>query len=105
MESRVVTQSPCCCHKETPRTSSMQNDLQTRLNRVVGQLGGVKTMIDDNRYCKDVLIQLAAAESAIHQVSLIMLQDHLKTCVVQQITRGNIEIIDEVLNLLKTFSR
>ena len=57
----------CCCHhKATPRSEQMQADLQKRLNRVIGQLNGVKAMIDDNRYCGDVLVQLSAAESAVH---------------------------------------
>ena len=79
--------------------------MQKRLNRVIGQLGGVKAMIDDNRYCGDVLTQLAAAESAVHSVSAILLQNHLETCVVEQIERGNREVIDEVMQLLKKFSR
>ena len=83
----------------------MQDDLQKRLNRVIGQLNGVKSMIDDNRYCGDVLTQLAAAESAVHSVSAIMLRNHLETCVVEQIERGNTEVIDEVMQLLKKFSR
>ena len=61
------TQKACCCHhKATPRSVQMQDDLHKRLNRVIGQLNGVKTMIDDNRYCGDVLMQLSAAESAVH---------------------------------------
>ena len=75
------------------------------MNRVIGQLGGVKTMIDDTRYCADVLTQLAAAESAVHSISAVVLRNHLETCVVEQIERGNVEIIDEVMNLLKKFSR
>ena len=60
-------QKSCCCHhKATPRSQQMQDDLQKRLNRVIGQLNGVKSMIDDNRYCGDVLMQLSAAESAVH---------------------------------------
>ena len=72
---------------------------------MIGQLGGVKTMIDDNRYCADVLTQLAAAESAVHSISAVVLRNHLETCVVEQIERGSVEIIDEVMNLLKKFSR
>ena len=73
--------STCCCHrKETPRS-------------------------EDNRYCADVLTQLAAAESAVHSISAVVLRNHLETCVVEQIERGNVEIIDEVMNLLKKFSR
>ena len=94
-----------CHHKETPRSAELQADVQRRLNRVIGQLNGVKAMIDDNRYCGDVLTQLAAAESAVHSVSAILLQNHLETCVVEQIERGNREIVDEVMQLLKKFSR
>ena len=94
-----------CCykHKETPRGESMQADLQKRLNRAIGQLNGVKAMIDDNRYCGDVLTQLSAAESAIHRVSEMILQNHLETCVVEQIQQGNVEIIDEAMQLIKKF--
>lgn len=94
-----------CRHKETPRDEELQADLQKRLNRVIGQLGGVKAMLDDNRYCGDVLTQLAAAESAVHSVSALMLQNHLETCVVEQIEQGNLEVIDEVMQLMKKFSR
>ena len=76
-----------------------------RLNRVIGQLNGVKAMIDDNRYCGDVLVQLSAAESAVHSISAIMLQNHLETCVVEQIEQGNTQIIDEAMQLIKKFAR
>lgn len=97
--------SSCCCHhKATPRSAQMQQDLQKRLNRAIGQLNGVKSMIDDNRYCGDVLTQLAAAESAVHSISAILLQNHLETCVVEQIEQGNTEIIDEAMQLIKKFA-
>lgn len=94
-----------CHHKETPRAAQFQTDLQKRLNRAIGQLYGVKDMLDDNRYCGDVLTQLAAAESAIHNVSALLLQDHLETCVVEQVQRGNTEVIDEAMQLIKRFAR
>lgn len=97
--------SRCCHHKATPRSQQMQDDLQKRLNRVIGQLNGVKSMIDDNRYCGDVLMQLSAAESAVHSISAILLQSHLETCVVEQIEQGNTEIIDEAMQLIKKFAR
>lgn len=97
---------PCACHhKATPRTRELQADVQKRLNRVIGQLGGVKAMIDDNRYCGDVLVQLSAAESAVHSISAILLQNHLETCVVEQIEQGNTQIIDEAMQLIKKFAR
>lgn len=94
-----------CHHKETPRTAEFQADLKKRLNRAIGQLNGVKDMLDDNRYCGDVLTQLAAAESAIHNVSALLLQDHLETCVVEQVQRGNTEIVEEAMQLIKRFAR
>ena len=105
-ENPAAESKPCCCHhKNTPRTEEMQADLQKRLNRVIGQLNGVKSMIDDNRYCGDVLIQLSAAESAVHSISAILLQNHLETCVVEQVKQGNTEIIDEAMQLIKKFAR
>lgn len=94
----------CKCHlKDTPRSADLQDDLQKRLNRAIGQLNGVKAMIEDNRYCGDVLIQLAAAEKAIHRVSELVLRDHLHSCVVEQIQAGNEEVVDEVMELLRRF--
>lgn len=93
-----------CRHKATPRSAALQSDVQKRLNRAIGQLNGVKAMVDDNRYCGDVLMQLSAAESAIHRISELLLREHMETCVVEEIRAGNDEIVDEVLDLLRRFS-
>jgi len=93
-----------CRHKHTPRTTEMQSDLQKRLNRIIGQLNGVKAMVDDNRYCGDVLTQLAAADSALKGVSSLILRNHLETCVIERIEHGDTEVIDEVLQLMRKFS-
>ena len=77
--------------------------MQRRLNRAIGQLNGVKAMIDDNRYCGDVLTQLAAAESAVRRVSEMVLQEHMETCVVQEIRDGNDEVVDEAMGLIRRF--
>ncbi|MGN0072672.1 MAG: metal-sensing transcriptional repressor [Coriobacteriales bacterium] len=101
-----MEQHACCCrHKETPRSQELQEDLQKRLNRAIGQLGGVKAMLDDNRYCGDVLIQLAAVESAVRKVSQLVLKNHMETCVVEQIQQGNLQVIDEALELIARFQR
>ena len=104
-ETAEETAHECCCarHKDTPRTTDFQADLQKRLNRAIGQLNGVKAMIDDNRYCGDVLTQLAAAESAIHRVSEMVLTNHMHTCVVEQIRDGNDGIVDEAMELIHRF--
>ncbi len=92
-------------YKDIPRSADFQDDLQKRLNRAIGQLNGVKAMIDDNRYCGDVLTQLAAAESAVRSVSAQVLQNHLETCVSDKIMQGDESAIDEVMKLIKRFSR
>ena len=96
----------CCCkHKASPRSDEFQQNLQKRLNRAIGQLNGIKGMIDDNRYCGDVLTQLAAAESAVRGVSEVLLRDHLETCVKERIQQGDDEVIDEAMKLIKRFMR
>lgn len=98
--------SDCPCrHKSTPRSMELQADMQKRLNRAIGQLTGVKAMIEDNRYCGDVLTQLAAAESAVRRVSEMVLAEHMRTCVVEEVRAGNDEVIDEVMALMCRFSK
>lgn len=92
-----------CRYKQTPRSSKLQKDITKRLNRAIGQLNGVKTMIEDNRYCGDVLTQLAAAESAVRRVSELVLQEHMHTCVVEKIREGDDEVVDEVVTLMRRF--
>lgn len=94
-----------CRYKETERSREFQNELTRRLNRAIGQLNGVKGMIDDNRYCGDVLTQLAAAERAVHTVSEMLLKDHLETCVIERVRRGDDAVIDEAMQLIKRFAR
>lgn len=94
-----------CDHKATPRSKELQRDLQNRLNRAIGQLNGVKLMLEDNRYCGDVLTQLYAAEKAVRRISELVLRDHLETCVTDRIREGDTEIIDEVMTLIRQFGR
>ena len=93
-----MKQCCACRHKETERADDLQHDLTKRLNRAIGQLNGVKDMIADNRYCGDVLVQLAAAESAVHRIAEIVLQDHM-----EQVRAGNVEVVDEAMRLIKKF--
>lgn len=92
-----------CAYKQTSRSDELRGDVTHRINRAIGQLNGVKAMIDDNRYCGDVLTQLAAVESAVKAVSRMLLKEHLETCVVEQIQVGNTEVLDEFMALLKKF--
>ena len=68
-------------------------------------MNGVKAMIDDNRYCGDVLTQLAAVESAVRRVSEMLLAEHMRTCVVEEIRAGNDGVVDEAMELVRRFSK
>lgn len=91
-----------CC-KKTVRSEEEKNFLHTRLNRIAGQIKGIGNMVDDDRYCDDILIQLSAVNQAVKSLANRILEKHLYTCVVPDIEKGNIEIIEEVLEMLKRF--
>lgn len=95
-------QNLCCCHvKDTPRRETEVKQLKNRLNRIIGQLNGIGKMLDENRYCGDILTQIAAVESALQSFGYVILQDHMKTCVVEQIKSGNEGIVEEAVDLIK----
>lgn len=104
MGSKTNNHESLCRYKKAERSEALQKDVRIRLNRAIGQLNAVKDMLDDNRYCGDVLTQLAAAEKAVRRVSEIILREHLETCVVEEIRAGNDEVIPEVMSLIKNFS-
>lgn len=81
----------------------MKRNVSNRINRIVGQLSGIQTMVEQDRYCGDVLTQLAAVESAVKSVSRIVMQDHLETCVVERIKQDDMQVVDEVMGLFKKF--
>ena len=100
MEEIKERQECCCRYKHTPRSEESLRQLRSRINRIVGQLGGIQKMLDENRYCGDILTQIAAAESALQGVGYILLKEHMQTCVAEQIKEGNTEIIDEAVELM-----
>ena len=91
----------CCHHKNTPRDAKEQKQLQNRINRIIGQLNGIKNMIDDNRYCGDILIQIGAVENALQSLGYVILQDHMQTCVAEDVRNGNEDILTEAVELIK----
>ncbi|MGN0070784.1 MAG: metal-sensing transcriptional repressor [Atopobiaceae bacterium] len=93
----------CGSYKHTPRSEKLKHDVDRRINRAIGQLNGIKNMVDSDRYCGDVLTQLAAVESAVKAISREVMRDHLETCVVEQVQEGNVEVVDEVMDLFKKF--
>lgn len=98
----VETDSACCCHKKsTPRQEKELRQLKNRLSRMVGQLNGIGRMLDENRYCGDILNQVAAVESALQSFGYLILQEHMETCVVEEIRKGNLDMVEETVELVK----
>ena len=91
-----------CPHcKHTPRNEELVENLTKRINRISGQLNGVSKMIQENRYCHDVLIQIAAIESALKEVGYILLKDHMTSCVVDDIKNNDLNSLEEAIEISK----
>jgi DNA-binding FrmR family transcriptional regulator len=108
MEANMNNQK-CCPHcgsenKITARSTEEIKALESRINRIIGQLNGVKNMISENRYCADVLLQLSAVSSAVKSLSSIIMEDHLSGCVTQKLKDGDEAVINEVVEIFKRFS-
>lgn len=87
--------------KNTPRQPETIKSLQNRISRLSGQLNGIGKMIDDNRYCGDILIQIAAVEQALQNLGYVILQEHMNTCVKEEVMEGNETIMDETMDLIR----
>ena len=92
-----------CCSKNTKvRNKTDKDKLISHLNRINGQINGIKQMVEESRYCDDILTQIAAATNSLKSLGLTIMEDHMKTCVKDKIKNGDDEVIDEVM---KTFAR
>lgn len=92
-------------HKKTLRGEDEKKLIINRLSRIEGQLSGIKRMVEKDTYCNDILIQLSAAQNSLKSLSNHMLEQHLYTCVSEDIEKGNIEVIDELIGLFKRFNK
>lgn len=96
-------QRECCCsksEKSTLRTEEQKKKLINRLNRIEGQIRGIKKMIEEDAYCNDILIQSAAANAALNSFSKNLLSAHIHSCVARDIKEGNDEVIDELIETM-----
>ncbi len=94
-----------CCGKKTKRGVDEKKLITNRLNRISGQINGVKKMIENDTYCNDVLIQLKSVENAIQSLSNHILENHLYTCVTRDLENGDFNTIDELISLFKRFNK
>lgn len=91
----------CCCHKIKERPEKEYKKLINRLNRIEGQIRGIRGMVEKNVYCTDILIQVAAVNAALNAFNKELLADHIKTCVAKDIREGKDETIDELVVTLQ----
>jgi len=91
----------CCGEKTKERSPEEYKSLVNRLNRIEGQIRGIRGMLDKNAYCPDILAQVAAANAALNAFSKELLSNHIRSCVVNDVRAGNDEVIDELLVTLQ----
>ena len=91
----------CCCHKTKQRSDKEYKDLLNRLSRIEGQIRGIRGMVEKDAYCIDILTQVAAANAALNSFNKVLLANHIKTCVTQDILDGKEETVDELVATLQ----
>lgn len=90
-----------CCHKTKERSDKEYRDLLHRLNRIEGQVRGIRGMVERDAYCTDILVQVAAVNAALNSFNKILLANHIRTCVARDIREGKEETIDELVVTLQ----
>lgn len=90
----------CCSNKSKSREEKEYKDLLNRLSRIEGQVRGVKNMVEKDAYCTDILIQVSAITAALNSFNRVLLANHIRTCVAQDIKNGNDEVVDELVMTL-----
>ena len=90
-----------CSNKTKIRENTEQKDLLNRLSRIEGQVRGVKSMIEKDAYCTDILTQVAAINAALNSFNKVLLSNHINTCVVDNIRNGDDSVVDELVNIIQ----
>ena len=90
-----------CCIRTKHRSEKEMKDLTTRLSRIEGQVRGIKNMVEEERYCVDILNQVLAVQAALNSFNKELLANHIHTCVVQDIKDGKDEVVDELCEVVK----
>ncbi|MCI8797910.1 MAG: metal-sensing transcriptional repressor [Dorea sp.] len=94
-----------CCHKTKERSEKEYKDLVNRLSRIEGQVRGIKKMVENDVYCTDILIQVSAVNAALNSFNKVLLSNHIRTCVADDIRAGKDEVVDELVVTLQKLMR
>ena len=90
----------CCCAKTKIREDKEYKDLINRLNRIEGQVRGVKKMIENDAYCTDMVLQVSAINAALNSFNKVLLAEHIRTCVADDIRNGKDDTIEDLVNTI-----
>ena len=96
-----MSEKECCCHKTKARSETEYKDLIMRLNRIEGQIRGIRAMVEKDAYCPDILTQVSAVSAAINSFAKTLLSEHIRTCVAEGIRAGDDEKIEELITTLQ----
>ena len=103
--AQIEQEKTCCCRRKKHRSEEEVRKLIHRLNRIEGQIRGIRGMIEDEAYCVDILVQSAAATAAINAFNRELLAEHIRTCVAQDLREGRDETIEELVSTLQKLMR
>lgn len=92
----------CCCQMRTKERSDKEyKDLINRLNRIEGQVRGVKNMVEQDAYCPDILVQVSAIQAALNSFNKVLLANHIRSCVVEDLQEGKDGTIEELVHTVQ----
>lgn len=105
LKEEVQNRECSCSQKKKERTEGEVKKLINRLNRIEGQVRGIKRMLEQDAYCTDILIQVSAVNAALNSFNKALLAEHIRTCVAEDIRQGKDETIDELVVTLQKLMR
>ena len=94
-----------CCHSSKHRSDKEYKDLMNRLSRIEGQVRGIKGMLEKDAYCPEILVQVSAVNAALNSFNKVLLANHIRTCVADDIRDGKDETVDELVKVLQKLMR
>lgn len=95
----------CACVRKKERSDEEKRALINRLNRIEGQIRGIRAMVEKDAYCPDILTQASAAAAAINGFAKVLLGEHIRTCVAEDVRQGNDDTLDELLGTLQKWMK
>ena len=97
----VIKMNKCTnCVRTKHRTENEKKNLKRWLKILSGQISGIEQMIDDDRYCDDVLLQISSATNALKSLGAEILKNHMETCMIDEINKGNNEVVKDIISLM-----